>query len=170
MQIYGESRRLAPRGTNDLKGPQRRKGSKAPATRRHHNLYWDFPVKSEFWRWRVSLRSAKRPQPIISEPFSNNREVETKKWRRKVENEVRWGGPPDKWRTGIFPNTVCVRERTKHQLLGAYLIRCRDFPWSMGNRWSLYTEVSSGSWKRERRLISHIGVDDDVVIEVRRNR
>ena len=87
MQIYGESRRLAPRGTNDLKGPQRRKGSKAPATRRHHNLYWDFPVKSEFWRWRVSLRSAKRRQPIISEPFSNNREV---------EDEVKWGGPPDK--------------------------------------------------------------------------
>ena len=60
-------------------------------------LSWiHIPVKSEFWRWRVSLRSAKRPQPIISEPFSNNREVETKKWRRKVENEVRWGGPPDK--------------------------------------------------------------------------
>ena len=54
------------------------------------------PVKSEFWQWRVSLRSAKRPQPIISEPFSNNREIETKKWRGKVENEVRWGGPPDK--------------------------------------------------------------------------
>ena len=34
----------------------------------------------------------------------------------------------------------------------------------MGNRWSLYTEVSSGSWKRERRLISHIGVVDDVVL------
>ena len=35
-------------------------------------LSWiHIPVKSEFWRWRVSLRSAKRPQPIISEPFSN---------------------------------------------------------------------------------------------------
>ena len=75
MRNYGEKQRLAPRETNDPKGPQRRKGSKAPATRRHHNLYWEIPVKSESWRWRATLRSAKRRQPTTSEPFSEDREA-----------------------------------------------------------------------------------------------